>query len=57
MIKPLISAGLYILIDWQNLNFEGPGPLVVNMIVNYCCTQKMLKETEETIDFFVTFLS
>ena len=57
MIKPLISARLYILIDWQNLNFEGPGPLVVNMIVNYCCTQKMLKETEETIDFFVTFLS
>ena len=40
------------------------GPLVVNIIVNYCCTricckQKMLKETEaeETIVFFVTFLT
>ena len=32
------------------------GPLVVN-IVSYCCTRKMLKETEthETIDFFDTF--
>ena len=40
-----------------------PGPLVVNIIVNYCCTRvllhaKMLKETEneETI-IFVTLLS
>ena len=38
--------------------------MVVNIIVNYCCTrvcctQKMLKETEseETIGFFVIFLS
>ena len=57
--KPLISAGLYILIDWQKLNLEGPGPLVVNIIVNYCCRQKMLKETktDETIVFFVTFFT
>ena len=54
--KPLISAGLYILIDWQKLNLEGPGPLVVNIIVNYCCRQKMLKETktDETIVFFLS---
>ena len=33
--------------------------MVVSIIVNYCCTQKKLKETEteETINFFVTFLS
>ena len=37
----------------------GPGPLVVNVIVNYCCKRELLKqtETEETIGFFVTFLS
>ena len=55
MIKTLILAGLYILIDWQKLNLEGPGPLVVNVIVNYYnySRQKMLKEskTDETIDF------
>ena len=41
-------------IDWQKLNLEGPGPLVVNIIVNYCWRQKMLKETktEETEVFF-----
>ena len=59
MLKTLNSSRLYILIDWQKLNLEGPGPLVVNIIANYCCTQKMLKETEaeETIVLFVTFLS
>ena len=38
---------------------EGPGPLVVNIIVNYCCTRKMLQkpEAEETKGLFVTFLS
>ena len=52
--NPLISAGLYILIDWQKLKLKGPGPLVVNIIVNYCSTQKMLKntKTDETIVFF-----
>ena len=44
----------------------GPCPLVVTIIVNYCCTRvglcctrKMLKETdtEETIGFFVIVLS
>ena len=27
------------------------------IIINYCCTRRHLKETEETIVFFVTFLS
>ena len=59
MIKTLNFSRLYILIDWQKLNLEGPGPVVVNIIVNYCCRQKMLKgtKTDETIDFFVTFFS
>ena len=37
----------------------GPGPLVFNIVVNYCCRQKILKETETagTIGFFVSFLS
>ena len=54
MINTLNFSRLYILIDWQKLNLAGPGPLVVNIIVNYCCRQKMLKETEteETIVFF-----
>ena len=45
------------LIDWQKLNLEGPGPLVVNIIVNYSCRQKMLKETktDETIVFLSHF--
>ena len=31
---------------------------VVNVVVNYCCKRKMLKEngTEKTLGFFVTFL-
>ena len=38
------------------------GPLVINISVNYCGTNvllhaKMLKETEESNDVFVTFLS
>ena len=33
------------------------GGLVVNIVVNYCCKRKMLEESEETIGFFVTFLS
>ena len=32
-------------------------PLVVNIIVNCCCTHVLLKETEETNGFFVTLLS
>ena len=41
---------------------SGSRPLVVNIKGNYCCTivllcPKMLKETEKTIGFFVTFLS
>ena len=58
MTKPLILFGLYIKIGRQKLNLGGRGPLVVNIIVNYCCTRvllyaKMLKEaeTEETIVF------
>ena len=39
----------------------GPGPLVVNIIVNYCCVRvllyvKLLKETEETRRFCHLFL-
>ena len=52
-------------INWSaKIELKGPAPLVVIIIVNFCCThicctQKMLKETEteETISFFVTFLS
>ena len=41
---------------------EGARALWINIIIDYCCTRvllyaKMLKETEETIVFFVTFLS
>ena len=58
MKNTLNLSALYILIDRQKLNLEGPGPLVVNTIVNYCCTQKMLKETEtdETIVFCHIFI-
>ena len=33
--------------------------MVVIIVINYCCKQKMLEEaeTEETRDFFVAFLS
>ena len=31
--------------------------MVFNIVVSYCCKRKMLKETEETMGFFVTFLS
>ena len=33
--------------------------MVFNIIFHFCCTRKMLKETEteETIGFFATFLS
>ena len=31
--------------------------MVVNIIANYCCTRKMLRETEERIVFFIQFLS
>ena len=57
MIKTLNFICLYILIDWQKLNLEGPGPLVVTIIVNYCRMQKLLKETEteETILFLSHF--
>ena len=42
MIKPLISSALYILIDWQKLSLEGPGPLVVNIIVvRKKCSKKL----------------
>ena len=39
------------------MNLEGPGPLVVNIIVNYCYRQKMLKETktDETTVFLSHF--
>ena len=43
---------------------RGPGPLVVNVIVNYCCTHllqtvvykdaKEKTETEETVRFFLS---
>ena len=41
---------------------EGARALWINIIIDYCCTRvllyaKRLKETEETIVFFVTFLS
>ena len=41
---------------------EGARALWINIIIDYCCTNvllyaKILKETEETIVFFVTFLS
>ena len=54
MIKTL-NFSRVIRFNWlAKIEFRGPGPLVVNIIVNYCCTQKMLKETEteETIVFF-----
>ena len=51
-------------IGWQKLTSGGPGLLVVSIIVNYCCTRDAVRktykkrtETEETIFFFVTFLS
>ena len=53
----LISPELYIQIGWQKLNQEGACPLAGNIIVNNGCTRKMLKVTEETTGFFVTFLS
>ena len=33
--------------------------MAVNIVVNFCCKQKMLKETEtkQTVRFLVTFLS
>ena len=44
------------------MNWEDPGPLVVNIIVNYCCTRvcctrKRLKETEteDTTSFLSQF--
>ena len=48
-------------VGWQKLNCGARAPWI-NIIVSYCCTlallyAKMLKETEETIAFFVTFLS
>ena len=45
------------------MKLRGPSPWI-NIIVNYCCTRVLLyakmpkeTETEETIVFFVTFLS
>ena len=37
----------------------GPGPLFVyiKIIVNFCWTRAMLKETEEKVDFVLIFLS
>ena len=46
--------------NWlAKIDLRGPGPLVFSIVVRYCCKRKMLKrtETEETIGFFVTFLS
>ena len=45
--------------NWlEKIQLRGPGLPVVNVIVSYCCAQKMLKETkiEETISFFGIFL-
>ena len=44
---------------WTKIELRGPGPPGCQ---HYCCKRvllyaKMLQETEETIDFFVTFLS
>ena len=41
------------------LNINRYHCLVVNIVVNYCCKLKMVKESEtgETKGFFVTFLS
>ena len=43
---------------WTKIELRGE-PLTVNIVANYCCKRKMLKETEtgQTIGFFATFLS
>ena len=47
--------------NWlAKIKLRGAGPQIVNIIVHYCCThvcdtRKMLKETEETIDFLPNF--
>ena len=60
--NPLISPG-YTFQLIVKIELMGPGPLVVNIIDNYCCTRvlfyaNMLKETEdEETRLFVTILS
>ena len=56
--KLSISPGLGIHLNWQ-AKTESRGVLVVNIVLNYCCERKMIKEikTEETLVLFVTFLS
>ena len=45
-------------LNWlAKFKLRGAGLLEVNIIVNYCCARKMLKEPEtaETVRFLVTF--
>ena len=45
-------------LNWlAKIELKCPGSVVVSIIVNYCCTQKILKETKKTTNFFVIFLS
>ena len=42
------------------MNWGGPGPLVFDIVVSYCCKRKMLRRNwnwKKTIGFFVKFLS
>ena len=57
--KFLILAGIYIQITWQKLSYGDLALWSSILLLNeYCCMQKMLKETEteEIIRFFVIFL-
>ena len=45
-----------ICLNWQ-IKIELRGPVDFNIVVSYGCKRKKETETEETIDFFVTFLS
>ena len=36
---------------------EASGSLAADTVAIYCCKRKVLKEIEQTIGFFVTFLS
>ena len=47
-------------LNWlAKIKVRASRPVVVSIIVNYCCTRKIREETEteETINFFVRFLS
>ena len=52
-------------LNWlAKIELRGPVPIFVNIVGHYCCTRVLLHakklketETEETVGFFVTFLS